>query len=154
MIQMKKWKWFERREWKTENCLSERNSSAETDLLTTRLSLCLKKIHLVDDSPSAHTHILSLLLDLIAPLSPLFSLSDYSQLFQASRVETHRLIALPEMSLSLVCVGKNTDHWPGRLNELLLYIDTFYFISFFFGPHSHTSLSSETNTPCTSVGSE
>lgn len=117
-----------------------KNSSAETNLPTVRLALCSEKsrqsttLNSSAAQARAHTHILnSLLYNIIFSVN---FISDYSQPFKFSKVEKHRPSYQRWAGVVMFDRRENTDHWSGRFNDLLLYIHTFLFNSF-FGPHPH-----------------
>lgn len=142
-----KWKtkWSERRKTEDRKLPSrEKLCSAETNLLTARLPLRGEKSDsstpLNSPAAQAHTHTeLSPLLYRTVRISCFFfhSISHYSQALGLRDIDWQ---PQPEMSFRAVMFDrcwKNTDHWSGRLNELLLYIHTF--ISLYFLDHTHVT---------------
>lgn len=141
--------WFEITKWKNRKPPSRKNSSAETNLLTMRLPLChenqIRWWHWTL-RPRARTH---------TELSPLFYRSFnhlsffilYPTIHSSSSFSVRETMAdrptKDELRSSCFTGGGKT--WPltlpGRLNEILLYIDTFYFMdrthsTFFLDKHT------------------
>lgn len=129
---------------RTENCPPEKNFALLKQTCWPRVYLSATKNPIRRRHSTLrlhkHTHILNSLLYFIAPLGSLVffhSISHYSQALGLRDIDWQ---PQPEMSFRAVMFDrcwKNTDHWSGRLNELLLYIHTF--ISLYFLDHTHVT---------------
>lgn len=163
------YKWYKLKmkwsEWKIENLQRKRLCwDKPADHALTSL---LRKIQFVDDTQLSDRTISHTYLAFLSTLSlhyHLFFFFFFSSFIFILYLTIHSSSGLSSRETSadrptrdefrsscLTGGGKNTDHWSGRLNELLFYIDTLFYSIFWTTP---TSLSSWTNTPCTSVGSE